>query len=877
MKHFFFFLAALLLVVQNVNAQSYIFGADTGMYPTTVMVPAHHKDVMAQLFIAPANGTLDTLFFKMGNVGALDNKVIVRIFKTAVNPEVINDWLAHAVNWGYYHNTNDADQGIAAFLDEATDTTWHSTIDGSTPSFYHLGDEMWGSGGFVKTVTPNAVNKIALADYGIPPTVKVGDFIFVTIKVHGPAGHVDDTETEFPTSEYGFYDDTTAGRSTLGVFGKFYEHEEKSIIANPPGPPVHGWRIISRSASDSLVADAVSLNIWFSMTPTSNTPPRITNMTRLNWTMDTTPQIVQATITDDVAVTSAHLKVWIERGGITIFHSSIPMSPIGGNVWKGTIPGQSQGSTVYYAVVADNDMLDLKSTDIHDLVKGIFTDESGATSVTPAHMFQVVSLCNNYYWADTGVTVTVPGGLTDIPQSSFFSPRGYEKEGDSLDCGTAGPFYISGGFPFFEDTMYYAWIGVNGAIGLSHSSSDSISVQLGGDHYHPAITGLSGNYHFVAPLYSDLILDAGSKISYETNYNGKFVVRWDSMKVKGTSNRVSLGALLDRNTGTIEYVYYWYWDWGRVDGFVGIVSKIGGIDMHSLICNDGYPEQLRPGNIHTIKFTPTQTMQISVAGGWNMMSVPMYVSDYTKNALFPTATSDAFIYDDGYVQRNGLTFLKGFWLKFNQDQVFFIVGDSITTDSITVVSGWNMIGTISQPFPVFGIVTDPPDMETSEFFGYNGIQYVTTTTLMPGDGYWVRVSKDGKLILDATLSASTTANRIKIVPTSEMPPPPPVEIGNTILLPKEYCLEYNYPNPFNPVTTLKYGLPLASNVKLKIYNTLGQIVVILVDEIQEAGYKSVNWNSSNIASGVYFYRLEATSLSNPSKMFTQVRKMIFLK
>jgi len=260
-----------------------------------------------------------------------------------------------------------------------------------------------------------------------------------------------------------------------------------------------------------------------------------------------------------------------------------------------------------------------------------------------------------------------------------------------------------------------------------------------------------------------------------------------------------------------------------------------------------------------------------------MMSVPMYVSDYTKNALFPTATSDAFIYDDGYVQRNGLTFLKGFWLKFNQDQVFFIVGDSITTDSITVVSGWNMIGTISQPFPVFGIVTDPPDMETSEFFGYNGIQYVTTTTLMPGDGYWVRVSKDGKLILDATLSASTTANRIKIVPTSEMPPPPPVEIGNTILLPKEYCLEYNYPNPFNPVTTLKYGLPLASNVKLKIYNTLGQIVVILVDEIQEAGYKSVNWNSSNIASGVYFYRLEATSLSNPSKMFTQVRKMIFLK
>ncbi len=283
------------------------------------------------------------------------------------------------------------------------------------------------------------------------------------------------------------------------------------------------------------------------------------------------------------------------------------------------------------------------------------------------------------------------------------------------------------------------------------------------------------------------------------------------------------------------------------------------------------------GNGQIYQYEPLEDMHIYVVKeGWNLMSVPMYVSDYTKNALFPAAVSDAFIYDGSYKPKDILKVGEGFWLKFNDDQVFYIAGNPLTTDSITVVSGWNMIGTISQPFPVSAIAVEPGDMTTSAFFGYNGIQYITTTTLMPGSGYWVKVNKDGYIFLHSKYT-NATSRLIKVIPTSEMPPPPPVEIGNTILLPKEYCLEYNYPNPFNPVTTLKYGLPLASNVKLKIYNTLGQIVAILVDEIQEAGYKSVNWNSSNIASGVYFYRLEAASLSNPSKMFIQVRKMIFLK
>jgi hypothetical protein len=96
-------------------------------------------------------------------------------------------------------------------------------------------------------------------------------------------------------------------------------------------------------------------------------------------------------------------------------------------------------------------------------------------------------------------------------------------------------------------------------------------------------------------------------------------------------------------------------------------------------------------------------------------------------------------------------------------------------------------------------------------------------------------------------------------------------------IPKKYGLEQAYPSPFNPSTTIKYELSVDSRVILKVYNILGKEVRTIVDEVQDAGYKSVNFYASDIASGVYFYRLEATSISDPSKSFTQVKKMLLLK
>jgi len=101
------------------------------------------------------------------------------------------------------------------------------------------------------------------------------------------------------------------------------------------------------------------------------------------------------------------------------------------------------------------------------------------------------------------------------------------------------------------------------------------------------------------------------------------------------------------------------------------------------------------------------------------------------------------------------------------------------------------------------------------------------------------------------------------------------------MLPTTYDLQQNYPNPFNPSTTIMYALPRQSHVVLTIYNILGQEVVRLVDGVQEPGTKSVMWNGRNaagsfVSSGVYFYRLVASS-GESDERFAQVRRLVVLK
>jgi uncharacterized delta-60 repeat protein len=92
--------------------------------------------------------------------------------------------------------------------------------------------------------------------------------------------------------------------------------------------------------------------------------------------------------------------------------------------------------------------------------------------------------------------------------------------------------------------------------------------------------------------------------------------------------------------------------------------------------------------------------------------------------------------------------------------------------------------------------------------------------------------------------------------------------GNEI--PTNYSLSQNYPNPFNPTTTISFELPKQSDVSLSVYNSIGEEISVIVNDKLSAGKYRINFDGSNISSGIYFYRLQAGD-------FTQTKKMILIK
>ncbi|MDP2301916.1 MAG: glycoside hydrolase family 2 TIM barrel-domain containing protein [Ignavibacteria bacterium] len=100
--------------------------------------------------------------------------------------------------------------------------------------------------------------------------------------------------------------------------------------------------------------------------------------------------------------------------------------------------------------------------------------------------------------------------------------------------------------------------------------------------------------------------------------------------------------------------------------------------------------------------------------------------------------------------------------------------------------------------------------------------------------------------------------------------PTSVENESEHLIPDEYLVKQNYPNPFNPETTIEYQIPSTGMVELKVYNVLGEEVTTVVNEFKNAGTYKVNFNGSELSSGVYFYELRADN-------FKEIKKLIILK
>jgi len=148
----------------------------------------------------------------------------------------------------------------------------------------------------------------------------------------------------------------------------------------------------------------------------------------------------------------------------------------------------------------------------------------------------------------------------------------------------------------------------------------------------------------------------------------------------------------------------------------------------------------------------------------------------------------------------------------------------------------------------------------------------TNVTVTQGSSSKTYTVNNGEVMYEALPNVGTTNRGDIVLQQSNVLS---VDSASNVNIPNDINLEQNYPNPFNPATIIKYQIPELSFITLKVYDVLGNEIVTLVNEVKSPGNYSINFDGSNLTSGVYFYQLR--SGSPKGQAFVQTKKMILLQ
>jgi hypothetical protein len=222
----------------------------------------------------------------------------------------------------------------------------------------------------------------------------------------------------------------------------------------------------------------------------------------------------------------------------------------------------------------------------------------------------------------------------------------------------------------------------------------------------------------------------------------------------------------------------------------------------------------------------------------------------------------------------------------------YVVGISKSNE----VSGGAQYGTTVQSFGTTALVVVKYTFTAADTANDPINVYVLTSWTPPAtepttaeiSGYTTNTKGDAQELAYITLRQGTTGaapyltiDGLRIGTSWTMGVPTGV-LSAFAKIPTTYELLNNFPNPFNPSTTIQYGLPHESRVTMKVYSLLGQEVSTLVNDVQSASYYRVTWNGRDqsgmqVSSGVYFFRMVAEPVNGDAQPFVQVRKMLLMK
>lgn len=333
----------------------------------------------------------------------------------------------------------------------------------------------------------------------------------------------------------------------------------------------------------------------------------------------------------------------------------------------------------------------------------------------------------------------------------------------------------------------------------------------------------------------------------------------------------------------------YFWDQGAYSSATSLTPTRGYWMLHSgnRIYNTG--DEWPAGGINYVSHNP-----ISINAGWNLIGC--YEQSLPVNGLTTTppnliVPNTIYAWNNGYYQPDSLKPGLSYWILLNGSGV--INTDLLLKNTIQKneenKKDWNKIlfsDDANRNFCLY--LTDQAD----------NLETYTLPPLPPGDAFDIRFNSgryveslknevlkvqlqgvkfpltikfnDLDILIKDSYGNNLAANKNQ---NGEI-----ILLDNTVtyltlsknIIPKEFSLEQNYPNPFNPETNIRFALPESDNIKLTVYNTLGELVAVLAEGFYEAGVHDVNFNAGSITSGIYFYKLESDQL-------TQVRKMIILK
>jgi hypothetical protein len=329
----------------------------------------------------------------------------------------------------------------------------------------------------------------------------------------------------------------------------------------------------------------------------------------------------------------------------------------------------------------------------------------------------------------------------------------------------------------------------------------------------------------------------------------------------------------------IPYKYFIVWDSSRVDNTSD--NFIPGLDLSNgwsepgitgggnrILVFQNAPQQSPEGDFgQDLQFyngvPPNAVITTPITVTWNINMTPATDAATNTNPLFRPGTDSVFVQMDGSL----LAVTQGLPNGGADSRIVKLVdpdGDGIYSGSFAFNPPiWYQLGFIIAYSSDTGYITNGGGFDR----GRRYYQYIRPDN----------VNQDGTVDWPSTFDLPVLdwkESNLDVEDPPDLTGPTSVA-GHDEGIPNSFALFQNYPNPFNPETTIRYEVANTSNVKIQVYNLVGQLVKTLVDQKQNAGNYTIKWNGDNnhgqiVSSGVYFLKMKAGD-------FTKVRKMAFIR